>query len=1183
MPGDYTRFTFRPEQDHSTVLMQQGRVQVDADWNELAEIVYRRIRAETVDIMGCCAVPRDQCAPPGTMPTGFQILAAGGSYTIGIGRAYVDGLLAENRGALPLTGLEPRWGEPIGTTPTPYKDQPYLVGVTDPTGPGPHVFYLDVWDREVTAVEDSGFVDPAVGVDTTTRLQAVWQVKTLKVPAGTMCASDWNTVKAWVELTTPSGARLTTTDVGTPASTDPCLVLPSGGYRGIDNRLYRIEVHDDGTQGPATIKWSRSNASVAARLTGPIGGSAAAPVVPVETIGKDAILRFHAGEWIELIDRTRELDGTPGIMAKIAPNGVDATRLELKLEGVSAPVFTQLTGLGAEPRARRWETRPGDASALIPFTPGTPIDLEDGVRVTVDVVAPGVPHTGDYWVFTARSADATVERLTKAPPRGIRHHYCRLAVVTGDAIEDCRVIYPPECPEPVVEEGCDCDVCVTPESHEDGSLTIQDAIDKVRDTGGKVCLHAGVFVLGKPVLIAGAHSIQLVGKGLATILYMRGDGPAIDVYRSVEVTLEHLAVATDRQGGDARTPEIGIAVRGAAGVTVQRCFITMAAGFRTDAVMVAMARPQFQPQEVGGGSSAGAFAQPSGSASLARGAIGIGLSGLLVMTVLRENVILSEIGIGTLTTDRASTWEPGRTIGAERFAVFSKAALKTSYKGVTKLTDSVYTWGLFIEDNVLPCSRVGVDLGRSGRTKGPAPKVKALATDVIVHLGDTRIAGNTISGCVEACIVASGMVVSDPGALGSLIRAVPAKATAAALADAGAAAVGLLGIAPMLGSGVMAAAGARLDILGNMLSPVGHGIVVGCDDTRIEDNDIAGQEETGVPSNGIFLLRGASQTTRHALVVGNRITGLEGHGIALDTWIESGLIKLNVVQSVGGAGIACLERAGFTTLTVENNQVLEVGMSEDEAVFARAGIVVAGGSHADVTGNTVAGVGLVSVRKPSIRAGVLALGIRSARVRGNSVDGVGADGEFLGAASGIAADGEVERLDVSDNEVNVFGARESRATALELGIPAQGNSVLGSLSLVGTAWTQASDFPPSVRNWYEVEADERVFSVHGNHLQSDGRTPAVLVTTGGSCHFADNRVTRQSPGELIGELRAAAGAVVTSNIFSALDTQLFTIDVGSPALGAPPPATVVGNLGPREIVLNGGPLTPPWDVLNVPR
>ena len=37
---------------------------------------------------------------------------------------------------------------------------------------------------------------------------------------------------------------------------------------------------------------------------------------------------------------------------------------------------------------------------------------------------------GDYWVLAARTADASVEPLDRAPPRGIHHHYGRLAMVT---------------------------------------------------------------------------------------------------------------------------------------------------------------------------------------------------------------------------------------------------------------------------------------------------------------------------------------------------------------------------------------------------------------------------------------------------------------------------------------------------------------------------------------------------------------------------------------------------------------------------------------------------------------------------------------------------------------------------------------------------------------------------------
>ena len=38
MKGDFSRITFDPKKHYSRVLMQQGRVQLDADWNEQAAI-----------------------------------------------------------------------------------------------------------------------------------------------------------------------------------------------------------------------------------------------------------------------------------------------------------------------------------------------------------------------------------------------------------------------------------------------------------------------------------------------------------------------------------------------------------------------------------------------------------------------------------------------------------------------------------------------------------------------------------------------------------------------------------------------------------------------------------------------------------------------------------------------------------------------------------------------------------------------------------------------------------------------------------------------------------------------------------------------------------------------------------------------------------------------------------------
>src|SRR5215471_12852675 len=156
MAGDYTRFSFNPFHDFAAVLMQQGRVQLDADWNEFIEIIDRRFRAETIDIIGRATVPKET-------PDGFKIATpTAGKMTIGPGRIYVDGLLAENHGAVPVA-FDATLAEQRNTLPIDYAVQPYLPSPDPlPTGNGPHLVYVDVWRREVTAVEDPLLIEKAV-------------------------------------------------------------------------------------------------------------------------------------------------------------------------------------------------------------------------------------------------------------------------------------------------------------------------------------------------------------------------------------------------------------------------------------------------------------------------------------------------------------------------------------------------------------------------------------------------------------------------------------------------------------------------------------------------------------------------------------------------------------------------------------------------------------------------------------------------------------------------------------------------------------------------------------------------------------------------------------------------------------------------------------------------------------
>ena len=64
---------------------------------------------------------------------------------------------------------------------------PALAGFPPPPLPaaGDAVVYLDVWEREVTYVEDPALLDVALGgADTATRRQTVWQVRVDSVDLG---------------------------------------------------------------------------------------------------------------------------------------------------------------------------------------------------------------------------------------------------------------------------------------------------------------------------------------------------------------------------------------------------------------------------------------------------------------------------------------------------------------------------------------------------------------------------------------------------------------------------------------------------------------------------------------------------------------------------------------------------------------------------------------------------------------------------------------------------------------------------------------------------------------------------------------------------------------------------------------------------------------------------------------
>lgn len=457
MGGDYSKSNFDFSKNYTRVLMQQGRVNLDSDWNEHAEITDRRLRMKALDLMGPVSVSQ-------ATPEGFKVVFKEEQLYIHPGRIYLNGHLAEN--------LQSECS---------YSEQPYWFDSTLPSD-YPYVVYLDVWEREVTSTEDSSLIEKAVGVDTTTRIQTVWQVKT------TPRVVDFTTVGIPLEELEyaspdqekphfgPSTARLSTI---TDSSLTP---------EGLENCLYRVQIHEI-TQEDILIKWSRDNASI----TAPVKGiSEDRLTLTLKSIGQKKVLPFEKGDWIEVLNEKLALEEKTVELVQI--KNVEPENQKITLEDrVKDPEK------GSQVHIRLWN---GKEQVAIPPAGPAKFDLEKGIKLKLS----GEPRLGDYWTFFARTVDGSIEQLEEAPPLGNRHHYCMLALVKSPTeVSDARFFMRPTAKS--------CTTIVYPGD------SIQAALDQLPPEGGHICLKTGEHHLSGHLIINKSNVI------------LRGESPGTRVIR----------------------------------------------------------------------------------------------------------------------------------------------------------------------------------------------------------------------------------------------------------------------------------------------------------------------------------------------------------------------------------------------------------------------------------------------------------------------------------------------------------------------------------------------------------------------------------------------------------------------------------------------------------------------------
>jgi hypothetical protein len=1066
---DFSRLRFDARKDFLGVLMQQGRVQLDSDWNDWVAELARRIQAGSLDTVGAAAVPRET-------PDGFLIEAAGGALTIGAGRMYVDGLLVENHGAPPADEWNRRLAELTSTNPIDYTAQPYLPNPPAlPDGAGPHLVYVDVWQREVGHLQDEGLVESAVGVDSTGRLQMVWRVKLLANVGDVTCATDDADIPNWPETIRPSGARLSTSTGSLPEPPNPCQVPPGAGYLGLENQLYRIEIHTPGPTGTATFKWSRDNATVATRVT---HINAAGDQLTVESVGRDDVLRFNDGDWIEVTDDWRELHNLPGELRRIKlGGGVDDATRTIELESpVTVGLFPVDPQNATEPQRhtliRRWDqggqVREEDGTAytdldaagstgeiLVPPA-GTRVFLEAGILVDFDLDPPGSEfRSGDYWVVAARAVDASIDELDRAAPLGIHHHYARLAVVTfPDDETDCRTLWPP-----LIEgEGCDCTVCVSPEGHNSGTATIQQAIDAVKNVGGTVCLGAGTYHIREPIQIDGARSLRVRGQGWATILLARAAGTVVDVSGGSGIAIENLSVIGGGvQAGDDRA--VMVSAANVVDFRMEHCNVVAAA---------------------------------------ARGAttVALGLSGAL---------------LGVAVTDCAFVGDEGVASGAGREKYLLTAHLR-------------------INDNVLLCGRRGL-----------------VFEGVSLHFGDCRLSDNMILGCVDAAVVATGGTI--PGSF--------------------------------------------VTVSSNAIYVQGTGIRAGTDDLTIRENEISAPVGEVSGGDGIVVTRGLDPVAIDRLqVIGNRLLNIRGRGIVIEHRVETGMIKQNMVDSTGGAGLIVEQGGSLGYVSIENNQFIDVGVGErpELAFEAFAALQIVAADRVDLVGNVVESVGRKAVASPFV-SGIAAGAVRELRAAGNRLHGIGPD-TSAGLIAGVYVAPPVPQVALDDNTVRRAltegGEQPIAGWAAIMVFPVSGMRAgnggfepaglgIGSFKFVHTA---DSTFVLNSTHILAVSRRPSELSVRSNRLSArDTRIPLVVVGGGvGTCLFSENhcRVEGQRVVEPVhGSLAAVVSNVANNRMIAETERESLHVFNDSQR------AIVLGNISTGPILVDGVPLQPPFDQLNI--
>jgi hypothetical protein len=498
--------SYDPSRHWRGVINQQGRVTLEADWNEAAAIAAEDDRAQLVDVIG----------PSGTPDDGYRVLPVSGSgdLTVQHGTMYVGG----ERMVLETDldhAHQPDWVD--------WNGDPLWVPPDTPEGTVDEAVYLLLREQEVGAVEDPALLDIALGgPDTSERARIVQRV----VRGGTDhpdCAGalgDLETTWAAMGLAfdpasmrLESAASLQVSFQQPPGTATPCEPVAQGGYLGAENQLIRVQVASVDQTGVPTLVWGFDNAYFLYRIAQASPDTAGGTTTL--TLASAPVDSFHQpakGQAVEVLQAAAELTSsdyvaaTTGIVTSLA-SAYQPDDQTLVISTALGPQATDSPLLFL----RVWQD-------TIAASGGGPFALGDtGVQVTLNS-STGVYHVGDYWQFAVRPGTPTEvspvypQRILDAPqpPDGPRLWACPLAVVAwadgSPTITDCRQHFDNLVTLTGKGSGGCCTIEVSP-ADVGGGAKLQALIDKYARQGPTtICLQPGTYKLPAPLVINAEHA-----------------------------------------------------------------------------------------------------------------------------------------------------------------------------------------------------------------------------------------------------------------------------------------------------------------------------------------------------------------------------------------------------------------------------------------------------------------------------------------------------------------------------------------------------------------------------------------------------------------------------------------------------------------------------------------------------